>query len=99
MRRPGGYGHVLGCDGPSAQLKDAYGREIPPECDSFTCGHCNTVVFVRPKEKPEDTGGMCYQCWGLVCPKCVEKATCRPFEKALEAIEARADALRSYGLG
>ena len=98
MRRPGGYGHVLSCDGPSPQLKDAYGREIPPECDSLTCGHCNTVVFVRPRERPEDIGGMCYQCWSHVCPKCVEKATCRPFEKQLEAIEARAEALRSYGL-
>jgi len=81
MRRAGGYGQVLSCDAPSPQLKDAYGREITTECDTFTCKHCCSVVFVKPREKPEDIGGMCYQCWGLVCPKCVEQAVCKPFEK------------------
>src|SRR5690348_18253186 len=99
MRKAGGYGQVLGCDGPPPQLRDAYGREIPPECDTFVCGHCNSVVFVKPREKPEDIGGMCYQCWHLVCPKCVEQAVCKPFEKQLETIERRAEALRSYGIG
>lgn len=99
MRNAGGYGQVLGCDGPPAQLRDVYGREIPHECDSYSCGHCNRVVFVRPKEKPEDIGGMCYQCWHLVCPHCVDKAICTPLEKRLEIMERRAEALRSYGIG
>ena len=105
MRRPGGYGQLLGCDGPPAQLKDALGRIIPHECDSYSCTHCNRVVFVLPKERPEDTGGMCKLCCGLICPRCVDLDQCSPLEKQLDDIEraikldeARLQALRSYGM-
>lgn len=68
------------------------------ERDSFTCKHCNTVVWVPPKANPSDIGGMCYACMGLVCPRCVDKRTCDPFEKKLARAEARHAALRSYGM-
>jgi hypothetical protein len=67
--------------------------------DTFTCGHCNCVVLVPAKADPAAIGGMCHQCMKLICPACVEAAVCTPFEAKLEAIERRADALRSYGLG
>lgn len=68
------------------------------ETSTYTCGHCNSIHRVRPKERPEDTGGLCKQCMTLICPKCVDAGYCRPFEKQLEAWEARAEALRSYGM-
>lgn len=86
MRRPGGYGVITSPDGVE-------------EHDTFTCFHCNKVVIVLPKAAPETIGGMCYQCMKLVCPTCVDLGTCTPFEKRLEAIERRADALRSYRVG
>jgi hypothetical protein len=65
--------------------------------DTFTCFHCNRVVIVPLKADPVAIGGMCYQCMKLVCPGCVALGTCTPFEKKLDAMERRADALRSYG--
>lgn len=69
----------------------------PVEQDTFTCGHCNYIVHVKPKTDPTNLGGMCKQCMKLVCPRCVGKG-CDPLEKKLERAEARAAALRSYGL-
>lgn len=68
------------------------------EIDTFTCGHCNTIHPVRPKEKPEDVGGLCYVCWALVCPNCVGGG-CDPLEEKLKRAEMRAVTLRSYGFG
>ena len=68
-------------------------------CDTFTCGHCQFLVHVPPKADAADLGGLCKQCMRLVCPKCLDKHTCTPWELAIEAMEARQDALRSYGLG
>lgn len=87
MRRPGGYGVVTGPEGVIA------------EHDTATCSHCNAVFRVGARLGPEDIGGLCKVCMGLICPKCTEAGHCRPFEKQLEAWEARGAALRSYGLG
>ena len=84
MRRAGGYGLAI-YDG---------GQMV--EKDSFTCSHCNSVKFVKPKEKPEDLGGLCKVCMGLICADCVDKG-CTPFEKKLEMQEAAYHARRSYG--
>lgn len=68
------------------------------EIDTFTCAHCNTIQKVKPKERPEDIGGLCKLCFGLVCPMCVGGG-CDPFEKKLEREEDRARTLRGYGIG
>jgi hypothetical protein len=68
------------------------------EANTFTCGHCNTIKIVKPKERPEDLGGHCALCWSLVCPSC-SGGGCDPFEKKLERAESRAQTLRSYGIG
>ena len=84
MQRPGGYGVITGPDGVE-------------EHDTFTCFHCNKVVIVPVRADPADIGGMCYQCMRLICPRCADQGICVPFERKLELMERRADALRSYG--
>ena len=84
MRNPHGYATLTSENGVA-------------ECDTTTCAHCNAITHVRPGEKPEDIGGLCKVCMGLICPKCVGGA-CVPFLKRIEQEEARYEALRSYGL-
>jgi hypothetical protein len=67
------------------------------EADTFTCQHCNRIVAVKPMCRPEDLGGRCTCCGGLICQSCVGKG-CDHIEKKLQRIEARFHALRSYGL-
>lgn len=57
-------------------------------CDTFTCCHCNKVVFVKPRAAASDMGGWCANCAGAVCPHCAGK-NCTPFEKRLEAYEQK----------
>lgn len=66
------------------------------ECDTFTCKHCNTVVFVQPMARAEDLGGRCTLCDALICSKCVGKG-CDPFEKKLDRIEASDRLRRAIG--
>ena len=87
MIRPGGYATWADPEKPLV------------ESDTFTCGHCNKIVFVPPKCDPADLGGMCKSCMKLVCPSCNNIGRCIPFEKKLEKIEARDRFLRSVGLG
>lgn len=68
------------------------------EGETFTCGHCNKVTFVKPWTDPADLGGLCKGCMRLVCGPCVDQLRCDPIEKKLERSEARGAALRSYGL-
>lgn len=72
------------------------------ENDTFTCGHCGRIVFVKPAADPATYGGWCGVCTTLICPTCeAEKArtlSCRPLEKWLEQQEARGRTLRSLGL-
>lgn len=68
------------------------------EQDSFTCCHCSRVVTVLPRQRGEDLGGLCKQCMQLICPQCVGKLTCDPWERKMEKIEARDRFLRSAGL-
>lgn len=82
MRSPGGWLCVAVEDG-SVQ-----------EHDTYTCAHCNTIVVVQPREVP---GGWCRMCSRMVCDRCADGG-CSPFEKKLEAQEARYHALRSYGV-
>ena len=68
------------------------------EADAFTCKHCNAIVRVEARQRPEDVGGLCKQCMGLICPRCGARGNCDPLEKKLARAEARDTALRSYGL-
>ena len=86
MRRPGGYLHGVGPEG------------TVDERDTFTCGHCSKVVMVKAGCDPADMGGLCRVCGSLICPKCHGVGTCTPWEKQMEASEARSrllDAVRT----
>ncbi len=85
MRKPQGYATIVDPDAPTVEM------------DTFTCAHCNCVKHVKPRERPEDTGGLCKQCMKLICAQCVERGHCDPFEEKLRREEARYHALRSYG--
>jgi hypothetical protein len=82
MLRPQGYATVTDPDGVT-------------ERDTFTCVHCCAVKHVKPRERPEDIGGLCKVCMGLICADCVGQS-CIPFMKKLERMEARYHARRSY---
>ena len=43
------------------------------ERDTFTCGHCGQVVFVKPGADPATLGGWCGGCTKLICPTCEEE--------------------------
>lgn len=102
MRNPGGYGCLICDDARFAErfpLLDGYGNRITQtEVDSFTCRHCCRVVHVPVRQRPEDLGGLCKCCMGLICPHCVNVGTCTPLEEKLAAAERRCDTLRSYGV-
>jgi hypothetical protein len=87
MRNPGGYSIRVD---PGAETRQGRRREW----DTFTCQHCNKVVFVKPMCDPASMGGRCNCCDGLICPSCVGKG-CDPLEKKLERLEAR----KSYEAG
>lgn len=78
-----------------ASLTDGF--EIK-ECSTSTCAHCNRITHIKPGCRPEDIGGLCKICMGLICPHCVSEGICDPFMEKLDRMEKRIDALRSYGL-
>ena len=85
MRKPGGFTFLLDGDGRLT------------EGESFTCRHCQRITWVKPHENPEDIGGLCKVCMGLICAPCLDKP-CLPFEEEFQRMQRRSDALRSYGL-
>jgi len=65
------------------------------ERDTLQCCHCNKHYIVQPGSGKRR--GWCFNCASTTCGEegCIP---CIPFEKKLEAFEAREAALRSYGL-
>lgn len=74
------------------------GPEGTVEFETFTCGHCSTIVQVPHKASPDALGGLCKQCMTMICPGCVEKMTCDPFEKKLKRQEDRSRFFRQIGV-
>lgn len=75
MRNPQGYAYTADPD-----------RGLV-ERDTFTCNHCQFVVFVRPASDPTDMGGFCRMCMKHICAKCADEGVCLPFEKKLDQYE------------
>lgn len=99
MRNPHGYATIVGDlrkDEPTVVERGI--RHTEAEIDTYTCSHCNAVKHVPPRCDPADLGGLCKQCMGLICPRCVDKQICVPWEKQMQEMEAREHSLRSYGL-
>ena len=86
MRKPQGYAITV-----EPGKKDV-------EEDTITCCHCNKVVFLKPRQDPTEVGGFCRLCMMHTCSECADNGTCTPFEKRLEAMEAK-DRLRRSILG
>lgn len=78
--------------------RDRVSGKITAESDTFTCGHCNGVVDVAPRQHPADIGGLCKICWALTCPRCTARGGCTPFEVRLARAEAREALQRSVGV-
>jgi len=75
MRKPGGYTFLVDGDGKAH------------EGETFTCKHCQRITRVEARQRPEDLGGFCTLCAGLICSHCVGKG-CDPFEAKLERLYA-----------
>lgn len=86
MRRPGGYTFETTLDGAVI------------EGETYTCMHCNRITMVKPGQRPEDIGGLCKQCMGLVCSQCLETSGCDPLEKKLNEALEKSLRLKEYGL-
>lgn len=83
MRRPQGYA-----------VTNEPGKATVEE-DTYTCGHCQFIVAVKPFQDPSDMGGFCRMCMRHICVSCAESSDCEPFEKKLEAMEARGRLLKA----
>lgn len=71
------------------------------ESDTITCSHCNRVVEIHDlatgKPKPAVVVH-CHQCDRKTCVPCAETGRCTPFERKLEAMEARGRLLAAVGV-
>jgi hypothetical protein len=97
MLKPQGYATIVDPDAPIQ------------EYDSCSCGHCQRVIFVKPRsastvyllptEVPgrftEESGAFCRLCMRPVCLACHARGNCVPWERMLEASEARGRLLRA----
>lgn len=76
------------------------------ERDTFTCSHCQLVVYVAPRQDPSELGGFCRGCMKHICKRCnkasLSTVGCVPFMKAIDLYEkkqaASAEILRAAGL-
>ena len=99
MRNEGGYSQIFFPDGRMRTTVDLNGTKVQLngsmlEASTYTCFHCNKVVHVLPKADVNAVG-MCRNCMKPICQECSNKP-CAPWEKKMQAEEARAMALRSY---
>lgn len=69
------------------------------EIDTITCCHCQAVVRLNKADGTKlSPPPYCLRCTAFQCPTCGAKGTCTPFEKAIEAMEARDRLCRSMGV-
>jgi len=62
--------------------------------ETLTCVHCNNLYRKLGKSDPV---GFCHMCFKPVCLHCGAIDRCEPFERKLEALEARSRLLRACG--
>lgn len=70
--------------------------------DTYSCKHCQRVVFVKPKTDPNEF--WCASCAAPICQACKAQewnkpaGACSHFERRLAKAEARFAMLRDMGL-
>lgn len=68
----------------------------PFEEDTFSCSHCNCVVFLKPFQNDAPA---CRACDAHICDACAAELArtlkCVPIERRLEAMEARDKMIRA----
>lgn len=79
---------VRGLSGYATLTDPSFAGGRAKEADTFTCGHCNSIVHITYKCPVEQLGGRCTICDALICSHCVDKGTCDPFEEKLKRMEA-----------
>ena len=99
MRTPTGYATIV-----------EPGRPLV-ERDTCTCGHCQRIIFTKAGTAStvylildrrtlgwtEEAGAFCRVCMRPVCLACHAQGRCTPWERRLEASEARDRLRRSVG--
>jgi hypothetical protein len=89
LRRIGGYAHSW----------DRETGDLRKEMDTFTCNHCHYQVHVKPFCPPEDAGGFCRICDGLICKYCNYKMSLgKPCTPMLEKVQRLENHLEHGGL-
>lgn len=83
--------------GKSTGFLESIGEAGTLRRDTCTCQHCCFVIVVEPFCDPADAGGLCRQCYGIICPRCVKTGKCVPTEKMIEKMEADGRARRQLG--
>jgi hypothetical protein len=67
--------------------------------DTFTCYHCQRVIFVQPRQDPATLGAVCKGCMRLVCAICADARDrgdpCTPWLRQMEIQEERAISRKS----
>lgn len=63
------------------------------EEDTFTCEHCNGVVYLKAQQDPASIG-FCRMCMKPICGPCAHHG-CTPFEKRMEELERRDRLMRA----
>ena len=65
------------------------------ERDTFTCVHCQQIVFVQPGSGDVT---MCWQCEAPVCQRCVkkDKGACKSFLRRLDKAAELEQRRRGY---
>lgn len=99
MIRPGGYAIIVDPEAPTIEF------------DTVTCNHCQQVVRVKAGSAMtvyymrnaagvlvEEAGAFCRLCMAPICLNCHARGVCVPWEKQMEAMEARDRFLRSAGI-
>lgn len=91
MRTPTGYAVIVEPDRPLV------------ERDTWTCGHCQRIIFTKPHTAAtvylcfdrrtgrwrEEPGACCRVCMRAICLPCHAQGRCTPWERTVEASEAR----------
>jgi hypothetical protein len=73
--------------GPRGYLTIVEPGKKTVERDTITCGHCNSIVIVKPGQDPATMGGFCLRCMKHTCNKQACNANCTPFMKKIEKAE------------